>query len=107
MLIDYSLLGQRIRCARKRKSYTQEQLAESLSVSIVYISQIENGKTKLSLEMLVSIAILLDVEPGWLLTGTILNLNEAIPHEVSTILQNSTPKKLRLITDFLKLIDKY
>jgi len=107
MLIDYNVIGQRIRTARKRKGYTQEQLAEFLSISIVYISQIENGKTKLSLEMLVNVASRLDIEPGWILSGTVLNASAVMPHEVSTILQNSTPKKLRLITDLLKLIDKY
>ena len=107
MLIDYNLIGVRIRTARKRKSYTQEQLAELLSISVVYISQIENGKTKLSLEMLVNLASLLDSEPGWLLSGTVLNTSTDMPHEVSTILQNSTPKKLRLITELLKVIDKY
>ena len=107
MIIDYYLIGQRIRTIRKQKNLTQEQLAERLNVSIVYISQIENGKTRLSLEMLVNISSLLDCEAGELLSGATLNPSKSIPHELSTVLQSCPPKKLKLITELAKLIDKY
>ena len=107
MLIDYIVIGQRIKGIRKQKKYTQEKLAENLDVSTVYISQIENGKTKLSLEMLINISYLLETEPGFFITGTAINTNEPIPHEIAVVLQNSPPKKIKLITEILKLIDKY
>ena len=64
MHIDYNALGQRVKKVRKQKRFTQEKLAEDLEVSTVYISQVENGKTKLSLEMLVRIADLLEQTPA-------------------------------------------
>ena len=107
MVVDYTLIGQRVKAVRKKKKYTQERLAESLDVSIVYISQIENARTKLSLEMLIKIASLLDTDPGFFLVGSSLKIPDSIPHEIAVILQNSPPKKLKLITEILKSIDKY
>lgn len=107
MLIDYVAIGQRIKTIRKREGYTQEKLAENLDVSIVYISQIENGRTKLSLEMLIKIAYLLDTDPGLFLTGIALHTHKNVPHEIIAILQNSSSKKLNLIAEIIKAVDKY
>lgn len=41
--MDYKLLGKNIKEARKSLKMTQEQLAEQIDVSTVFISQIENG----------------------------------------------------------------
>ena len=60
MLIDYRLLGDRIRQQRRNKGRTQENFAEYLNVSVGYISQIERGITRVSLERLVDISHYLD-----------------------------------------------
>lgn len=107
MVIDYNIIGQRIKMVRKQKDYTQEKMAESIEVSTVYISKIENGRTKLSLEMLMKIAHLLNVDPGFFLTGIALHANENLPHEITSILQKSTSRKLNLLTEIIKVVDKY
>lgn len=56
MRIDYKAIGARIQAKRKQQRLTQEQLAEALSVSVGYISQIERGIAKANLEMLAGIA---------------------------------------------------
>lgn len=67
----YRLLGIRIAYYRKRKGYTQEQLAEQIGMSWSFLSQIEanNGAvTKgMSLNTLFSIAETLKVTPSQLL----------------------------------------
>lgn len=107
IVIDYVAIGQRIKTIRKRKGYIQENLAEIIDIFIVYISQIENRKTKLSLEMLMNISYLLENESGLFIAGTAINANESIPHDISVALQNNPTKKLKLIIDILKMIDKY
>jgi len=42
--IDYKMIGQRIQCSRKAAGMTQETLSEKVSISVVYLSKIENGK---------------------------------------------------------------
>ena len=47
MSIDYKLIGSRIKSERIRQKITQEKLAESLDVSVGYVSQLERGITKI------------------------------------------------------------
>ena len=56
MTLNYTIIGEQIRKARKKMKITQEQLAEMVDKCPSYISYIENGKKKLSLETLVNIA---------------------------------------------------
>ena len=62
MNIDYKLVGERIKRARKSKGITQENMAERLNVSIGYVSQVERGVTKISLDLLVAISIILECD---------------------------------------------
>ena len=52
MNVDYGAIGQRIKQVRRSRDMTQERLAEALSVSVGYISQIERGVTKINLDTL-------------------------------------------------------
>ena len=52
MLVDYILIGKRIKDYRNKCGFTQGALAEKLDVSVGFISQIERGITKPNLEML-------------------------------------------------------
>ena len=60
-MLDYKILGKRIRHYRKRRGYTQEQLGLNINTSGAYISNIERGIKKPSLDNLVSIAETLDI----------------------------------------------
>ena len=71
MTIDYKLIGARIQRERKSKKLTQETLAERLSVSVGYVSQIERGLTKANLEMLARICTELDCELTYLIDGVV------------------------------------
>ena len=62
MNIDYKLIGSRIKLERTKKGLTQEKLAELLDVSIGYISQVERGITKISLELLGAISAILECD---------------------------------------------
>ena len=57
MELDYSAIGRRIQAARKARNMTQEVLCNMTDLSPTHISQIENGRTKLSLPALVLITI--------------------------------------------------
>jgi transcriptional regulator with XRE-family HTH domain len=107
MIIDYYAIGQRIKKIRKQKRLTQEKLAEALEVSTVYISQVENAKTKLNLEMLVNIANILEIDPGYLLAGVSCKMQDYLEPELFLLLQKCPPKKRRLIFEMAKLIAKH
>ncbi len=64
MGIDYKTLGKNIKFYRKQKSLTQERLAEQLDLSVGFISQVERGITKMSLDTLINFCDLLDCSVG-------------------------------------------
>lgn len=62
MEADFVQIGDRIQQVRKRQGKTQEQLAEFMEVSVSYISQLERGITKISLNALYKIAEFLECD---------------------------------------------
>ena len=66
---DYQKIGQQIRMLRMKSGLTQEQLAEASDLSVPYLSHIERGCKRASLETLVRVAEALDVTVDRLLSG--------------------------------------
>lgn len=60
-------LGRRIREGRKRKKFSQDELAASCGLTRTSIANIEAGRQRLAAHRLCEIAIALDTEPGELL----------------------------------------
>lgn len=58
--LDTTLMGQRIKKARKIKRMTQEQLAEATNCTTTHICNIENGKIGISLELLFRVSVVLE-----------------------------------------------
>lgn len=61
MKIDFNIIGNAIREHRIRHGFTQEQLSEYAEITPGYLSKIENGFAKPTLETLLSLAICLGV----------------------------------------------
>ena len=62
-------LGLNIRVMRVRKQMTQEQLAFNADMHPTYLSEIERGKRKISVEMLIRVAKALDCKAAELIEG--------------------------------------
>lgn len=54
-------MGNRIRTLRKRRVGSQSEFAEKLDVSVITISRIENGMTKIDAELLIKMSEVLQV----------------------------------------------
>ena len=65
--------GKRLQNARKARGITQEELAERLRVDRNHITRMERGIRVCSIDLLVEIAVLLDVSTDYLLAGTAPN----------------------------------
>lgn len=70
MEMDFIRMGRRIKDMRRQKKWSQEKLAEEASMSVPYLSQIENGKKKASLEALVKISNALGISMDILIDGS-------------------------------------
>ena len=61
MTVDYKSIGKRIKASRVQRRMTQAELAEKTGMSDVYISYIENGTKRTSLDAILKIVYVLDI----------------------------------------------
>lgn len=101
MHIDYGQIGQRIKAVRKSKNLTQERMAELLDVSVGYVSQVERGVTKISLDLLAAIATILNCDIAVLLNGSTVATENYLADEFSGCIKQLTPENRKLV---LKII---
>lgn len=104
MNVDYKLIGKRIQMQRKALGITQEQLAESLSVTVGYVSQIERGVTKINLEILSEISRHLHCDIAFFVTGVSKSQEAYLQDEITEKFSrlNKTDKQIVLeIMDIL------
>lgn len=102
MTIDYKFLGKRIKSQRQAKGKTQENFAEYLNVSVGYISQIERGITKVSLERLMNISEYLNCSISFLLEGTNLKEETYLTNEFNELFQKLSVSEKRTLTLLVK-----
>lgn len=69
----YRNIGLKIAYYRKKKGYTQTELAQRIGMSVAYLGQIERGNrgNSFSLEILYQIADALEIDVGVLMNGKI------------------------------------
>ena len=104
MAVDFSIIGKRIKKARKKKGLTQEKLVEQMDVSIAYLSKVETGKIHINLERLSQICNILDITEGEILNGVSNNSEKYLNNEFNNLLRKCTPKQQKLIYNILKVI---
>ena len=63
-------IGPTIRDARRKAQLSQEELAAQAGINRTYLSQLENGRSSPTLEILNKIAIALDLDPTSLIPET-------------------------------------
>lgn len=81
---------------------TQEQLAEKIEVSTVFISQIESGSRKPSLETIYKLSIALNVKIDTLINR---DYNTEIPDDITQLvdlLNMCSPKQQTFVTEIAK-----
>ena len=104
MDIDYKIIGQRIKEARRRKGWSQEKLAEEIDVTTVYISRIERGCSQVNLKRLASISKALNTTIEYLLEGTVTQTPNYLDKELYETLLTCTPAKQRLIYNIAQIV---
>ncbi len=106
MSVDFGLIGSRIKAARKGAGKTQEWLAEKLDVSVGYISQVERGITKISLETLSEISSVLNSDISYLVSGTAKGQSEYLQNELSEKFSALSERDKFLILELINSMSK-
>lgn len=68
-IVDFKMVGLRIRRARKAKDYTQEYVSEICGITSKQISQIETGNSGFTISTLTHLCNLLEVSSDYILFG--------------------------------------
>ena len=106
MKIDYNAIGNRIKERRLELGMSQEAVAEKAEMSTVHLGNIENAKTKLSVEMLIKLCYALDVTPDYLLVGSNRSIDENYRKKFSDMLTLCKKEDLGTIMDILAAFTK-
>ena len=89
---DMILAGKRIQQSRKAKGYTQESLAELITMNPKNVSRLENGTMGLSLSTLVALSRVLEVSTDYILFGN----DSAKLNNTATLLLSKLPEKKQI-----------
>lgn len=104
MHIDYKLIGSRIQATRKKCGYTQENLAEKLDVTVGYVSQVERGITKISLDLLAAIATFLNCDIGEFVIGTSMRTKNYLLTDIEMAYNELSARERKLVLGFIDLL---
>lgn len=101
MELDYKLLGLRIKMARLRKNYSQEEIANMINVGASHISNIERANTRVSLSTLHKLAQCLDVSMDDIMCDSLPEETAAYNSEMAKITDDCSPEELRFFSNML------
>ena len=106
MAPDYTVIGRRIREARREQNLRQEELADRMNISVAYMSRVETGKGHLNLNRLTQIAEILKVSPGYLLTGSNVRSKNYLKKDFNSVLEKCSPEQQKLIYEIAELVSR-
>ena len=101
--VNYENVGNKIRERRNFLKITQENLADKINVSASFISDIENGRRKMSLETMIKISIALKTSLDYFVLDNIEDIrvkNKTKFDELKNILGTVDEKKESVFLDF-------
>jgi transcriptional regulator with XRE-family HTH domain len=112
MEINYFEIGKSIRDHRIRQGFTQEQLSEYADISPGYLSKIENGFSKPSLETLLALSFSLGVSINEIVySESNLEKHNMPSAMIDDLLKECTPRERELIylviKEFIAFLTKY
>ena len=104
-------IADRILYLRKSKGISQEELAEKVGISTTHMSHIETGNTKLSLQVLVDLALVLEVKTDELLFDNTPSDKSDCAAEIAGLIESCSAAKAKLLKEIIfsvkTSIDKY
>lgn len=103
-IIDYKIIGSRIKNKRLELKLTQEQVSREANITTFYLSKIENGKSTTTLETLAILAKVLNVDLGYLVSGTSKIEQQYVDQRLVEISNKASESQIQLIIKISKAI---
>ena len=101
---DYKAIGKRVQNRRTAQKISQAELAKKISVTSPHISNIERGKTKVSLPTLMEIARALNTTLDDLVCDSLPEAKDVILGDFSDTLRSCSNQELGIISDVTKAL---
>ena len=103
-MLDYALLGKRIRDERKRQKMTQQTLAELCDISLHHVASFERAKTKMSMDVFLAVCNVLKVSPAKLLVDSLQmqSTNEIYNDIVTETFADCSDIERKILVDMLQ-----
>lgn len=99
---DAKRFGRRIAARRKEIKKNQTEIGEEIGISQQHMSGIELGKDRISFDIFLKLCVALDVNPDYLLGGTLRLKN--VPQSVVENLEQCDPKDQELAAEIIELL---
>lgn len=103
-IIDYKLIGNRIKNKRIELHMTQNQLSQKANISMTYLSKIEHGHVTPTLETYALISNILDLDLAHLITGSSKISSDYTDNELLRICKKADETQLKLIIKLARVI---
>lgn len=103
MSVDYIDLGARIKRKREALKMSQAELASRADLSTQHISNVENARSKIGLDKLVTIANVLECSVDELLCGS-MRIGSRLVYcdEIAGIIEDFSDTEMRILPEFLR-----
>lgn len=105
-MLNYEIIGERLRAKRLESNLTQEKVAEKLEISNEYVSKLENGKVQISLKRLADFSNLYMTPIEYFLTETVYNSSDYKINELTETFEELTSTEKDVIYNIMNEIKK-
>jgi len=105
--LNYELLAERIRTARKEKGYSQSKLAELADVSTNTIGKLEISYTTVSLKTILNIANVLEVDINYLISANPPNNKQPTDLFIESLLRDFSEKDKQFLIQIISAMKSY
>lgn len=100
-MLDFKMIGLRIKEKRYEEQITQADLAEKAELSAQYLCQVESGKKKISLQALFDVAMVLHTTVDDLLLGNFFDEEDAYVREISKLLEDCSGVERKILYEMI------
>ena len=104
MEFDYKGIVSRLQKRRKELGYTQEYVSEQTGITPFYISKMENGHVRFSLDMLITLTNCLKMDLGTALFGQRLIRDNTPASDFLFFYERASKKQRQILDNLVELI---
>lgn len=101
-MVDYKLIGKRLQIHRQNQGLTQEFVAEKAEITTVYLSKIENGHVRPTIDILSTICSIIGCDLGSIFLNTTPASNQYENEHVIKLFNTCSPKVKTIALELLE-----